>query len=465
MSNGEQNKGEIVCYFESWAHSRPKPMNYGIEDIPGDMCTQFIYSFVGLSNTTWELQSLDPKFDIEEGGYKRFVGLKKKWPELKMLLAVGGWAEGGKKYSDMVSSKERRDIFVKSAVDWMLRYKFDGFDLDWEYPGAADREGKFPADKKNFLLLVRELRNAFDPHDLLLTAAVPAAKFRLDEGYEVAELGKLLDQIHAMTYDLRGNWDGFADVHSPLYRRPFDKWAHEKLNVHEGLQLWVDRGAPRNKIIVGVPFYGRTFTLGSKNSNGLRAPIQKWLGGGQAGSYTNETGYLAYFEICANKDWTQKYDDVGKCPYAFKDLQWVGYENADSIGIKMDYIRKEGYGGGMVWALDLDDFRGSCGPENILLKTMNDRLEDYVVPTPDPTATTTTRPDQPQVSTYPPLPPGVVNCSLAAFFPHPTDCTKYLWCVHNVPIEKTCVSGTIYDPAIRNCNWPDNVNRPECKSS
>lgn len=56
-------------------------------------------------------------------------------------------------------------------------------------------------------------------------------------------------------------------------------------------------GAPKHKLIVGVPFYGRSYTLGSKDSNGLKAPIKKWVGGGQPGNYTGEAGILAYYEV------------------------------------------------------------------------------------------------------------------------------------------------------------------------
>lgn len=87
----------------------------------------------------------------------------------------------------MANDPQLRAKFVKSAVDFVLKYKFDGLDMDWEYP--AQREG-IESDKEAYTQLLKELRTEFDKHGLLLSAAVASAEFSASMSYDIPQIQK-----------------------------------------------------------------------------------------------------------------------------------------------------------------------------------------------------------------------------------------------------------------------------------
>lgn len=367
---------KLVCYYTNWAIYRPSLAKFTPQNINPYLCTHLIYAFAGLTRR-FEVKPFDAYNDIQQGNYNKFIDLKKYNPELKTMIAIGGWNEGSKKFSEMVSEDKNRKKFVKSVMKFLREHRFDGLDLDWEYP--TFRDGSHPEDKEGYAMLVEELREAFDNEQLvsgrkklLLSMAVPAGRQYIDQGYDIPVLAKNLDFFNLLTYDYYTTGDGLANHHSALYRvGDYEDWDHHgQLNVDYTVNYYLDLGVPAAKINVGVPSYGRAFALEDPEEYQLGAAIK---GSAEAGPATREAGYLAYFEICQNvleKDWEVKKeypDAVG--PYAIKDDQWVSYDDEAMVIRKAKYVIENKLGGLMFWSLDTDDFRDLCGNGNSPLIT------------------------------------------------------------------------------------------------
>ncbi|KAJ8962570.1 hypothetical protein NQ318_000963 [Aromia moschata] len=368
----------VVCYFASWTVYRDGNGKFDVSNIDQSLCTHIMFGFIGLGGDykVKILDSWESNDDYGPKGFEHLIGLKQSKPELKVMVSMGGWNEGSDRYSQMAADPIKRQVFIKSVLNFTQAYGFDGFDLDWEYPGL--RDSAYPQlDKADYAMLLNELKSALHPLGLLLSAAVSGGVANADVAYDFPAVSEALDMINVMVYDFHGAFDNYVGHVAPLYASSLDDTDDKKqLNADAGIQNWLDKGADPAKINFGIVTYGRSFTLADANNTQLYAPIK---GGGRAGPYTGQDGVLGYNEsrrgtkICElHSDWTYYWDDEQKVPHRISGDQWVGYDDVNSIQLKAEYVVSKNLAGMMVWAFDTDDFLGICGSENYpLLRTIN----------------------------------------------------------------------------------------------
>ncbi|CAK9808295.1 CHIT1 [Anthophora plagiata] len=452
---------KIVCYYGSWSAYRPGSGKFDVSNINPKLCTHIIYTFVGLGSNG-NVRVLDPWLDLPSGlnGFGKFTALRQLSPGTKAMVAMGGWNEGSIKYSQMAANPGIRAQFVQNVVKFLKTYNFDGFDLDWEYP---NQRGGNSADKSNFVTLLRELKQELSKNGYLLSVAVGGAESSASLSYLISQVAQHVDFINLMTYDLNGSWNNFVGINAPLYASSSESGDQAKLNVNSAVRYWLSQGAPADKLILGIPAYGRSFTLANAGNNGLGAPAK---GPGNAGPYTREAGNLGYNEICSDirqGGWTVVRDSQQRVPYAFKGNQWVGYDDAQSVREKVNFAKSLDLGGIMMWSLETDDFRGTCGQQYPLLSAVNDALRGYI-PGPSPTERPNPTPGPIPPTSAPQPPPSSDVCTREGYVRDPHDCSIFYYCqnVNGKYVKNTfhCPAGLAFDPSFNGCNYRENV--PGC---
>ena len=360
-SSTSGSKKKLVCYYTNWSQYRPKIGKFLPEDIDPFLCTHVIFAFGWIKKGKLaSFETNDETAGGKVGLYDRVINLKLENPDLKVLLAVGGWSFGTTKFKEVAKTRFTRQVFVFSVAEFLREHNFDGLDMDWEYPKSSDKE--------IFADLLTELSEAFTyeaqesgKERLLLSAAVPVGPDNVRGGYDVPRVAKALDFVNLMAYDFHGKWENQAGHNAPLFPPSSDSEWRKQLSVEFAAKMWTRLGTPKEKLVIGMPTYGRSFTLTDASNYLVNSPTS---GGGTAGEYTREAGSLAYYEVCQmlQKGASYAYDNEMKVPYLVQGDQWVGFDDERSIRNKMKWVQDSGFGGAMVWSIDMDDFSGKvCG--------------------------------------------------------------------------------------------------------
>lgn len=362
---------KILCYITNWSYYRYGEGKFVPEQLDAKLCTHIIYSFGSLDPGSLTVREFDKWSDLDNDLYRRTTAFK-----VPVLLAIGGWTDStGDKYSRLVSSSSARHQFIATLIPYLQKYGFSGVNFEWNYPKCwqSDCRKGPETDRINFTKLIRELSVELRKHGYLLGVGISGYKEIITQAYEVDQLSNLADFLTVMTYDYHGAWEKRTGHVSPLYSKSDDKYP--QYNTDYTLQLLKREGADPKKIIVGVPFYGQSFTLEESLAKlvGTNIPAR---GPGKPGEFTKQPGMLAYYEICdriRTKGWRKGRESSQKSgPFAQLNDQWVGFDDAEAMETKAKYVIEHGFGGVAAWTVDLDDFTNRCCVEAFpLLRAIN----------------------------------------------------------------------------------------------
>jgi len=334
---------------------------YPVARIPADRLTHLFYAFARI-----EGGRCVAKGDAANR-FSELAALKRAHPKLRTLISIGGWTANG--FSDAALTARSREQFVSSCLALFFeRHKgsFDGIDIDWEYPvyGGPEEVTSRPQDRRNMTLLVREFRRRLDAlgkqrgQHFLLTAALPAGRlqsagpFDPVRSFELDKLADALDFINLMTYDMGTTFSPVSAFNAPLREvdsDPMDPQLRRWNNAAGAVDYYRGHGVPAEKLVLGVPFYGRGFRVTTAANDGLYQPYSGPFGAGDWREIKRK--------LLADPHWEQHWHPVAQAPWLFNRSEriFVSYEDPRSIAIRAEFAARSGLRGIFTWELTADD--------------------------------------------------------------------------------------------------------------
>lgn len=340
-SYGKKNDFAVIAYYFG--------KDADIQQYKWKQLTHVVFSFCHLRGNKLAVDNAEDSLTI-----RNLVALKKQHTHLKVLLSLGGWG-GCATCSPVFSTPEGRSEFAASVKELTKEYDTDGIDLDWEYPAIEGYPGHpyKPEDKRNFTLLVQELRRALGKRADISFAAGGFASF-FDNSIEWAQVMPLLDRVHLMSYDLVGGFSTVTGHHTPLFST-----AEQQGSADYGVRYLKTLGVPPQKIVIGAAFYARTWEQVENVNNGLYQP----------GKFKSFVPYHKFSQaVNPAAGFTFFRDPAAQAPYAYNPArkEFATFDDVESVALKTKFARAKELGGIMFWQLT-DDL-----PQNGLLQAIHD---------------------------------------------------------------------------------------------
>lgn len=302
---------------------------------------------------------------------------------VKVMVSIGGWTLS-ENFPTVAADPALRANFAHECVRILKEYKFDGIDIDWEYPGYVDHKGT-PDDKKNYTLLMQAIRDSIDTYGkkikykFLLTGAFGANKSQMDN-IEWDKIKVVMDYINMMTYDYNGTWSEDANHHTALYEPTGGTGG----SIDRAMKLMTqDYGVPASKLNLGVAFYGRSLLMNDATS-GLYSKNHMKLS--DSVTYVTDLGMPQYYDILLKmKNFTRYWDEAAKAPYLLGNpgknrYTFVSYDDEQSVKLKAEYVVTKEAAGVIIWDITGDYIERSEGSGSIKGTPLADILNETLQP-------------------------------------------------------------------------------------